>query len=472
MLLLDAVYFSHRRTTPLSSFSLTSSTNSITGAIFWLLLSGGHCPQLVDDMNAPAALMVHHVGSQDVEVGRKLDFPLRIRSIVDRLNDSIGTPGRAHRCRTSFGLSPSPQKKHSFWGIGAGAAGDSRRRGPPVGLYEFAFRSPLGQHTPNILLGRPRSKDHISIAKLQTELEEERKVLEERLKQEEERNRVLQEKENELRQLAEEKACLEEKQEEERQRLQKQLLDTETHKEELKQQVEAKNSAIQAKEAEYQLAKEEKELLEHQLAQERLTREEEKYQMQEELMHTKAQDQLELEGTLDALKAEKDDLSAQLASSVMGSSEAKKELVDSVSNVLEDELQCAICNEMFINAVLLGCSHTFCKYCIDRWKKTKRECPNCRLPITSESRSLVVDNFIEKVVPTLSEEMKKKRVQLLLPLLPPEEAEGEVTGYEAIIECEEEELKEGKYNKSSILATWGLTDSKLAIRCKITQLFS
>ncbi|KAG0720811.1 hypothetical protein GWK47_047688 [Chionoecetes opilio] len=62
------------------------------GAIFWLLLSGGHCLQLVDDMNAPAALMVHHVGSQDVEVGRKLDFPLRIRSIVDRLNDSIGTP--------------------------------------------------------------------------------------------------------------------------------------------------------------------------------------------------------------------------------------------------------------------------------------------------------------------------------------------------------------------------------------------
>lgn len=37
-----------------------------------------------------------------------------------------------------------------------------RSGGPPVGLYEFAFRSPLGQHTPNILLGRPRSKDHIS----------------------------------------------------------------------------------------------------------------------------------------------------------------------------------------------------------------------------------------------------------------------------------------------------------------------
>lgn len=39
---------------------------------------------------------------------------------------------------------------------------------------------------------------------------------------------------------------------------------------------------------------------------------------------------------------------AELASSVTGFSEAKKKMVDSVSNVLEDEFQCAICNELFI----------------------------------------------------------------------------------------------------------------------------
>ncbi|XP_063861339.1 E3 ubiquitin-protein ligase RNF8-like isoform X2 [Scylla paramamosain] len=256
-------------------------------------------------------------------------------------------------------------------------------------------------------------KLHEEIAKLQTELEGERKVLEDRLRQEEERNKVLQEKENELRRLAEEKASLEEQQKAERQRLQQQLQDIESHQEELRQQVEDKNSAIQVKEAEYQLAEEERQRLQEALAQERLTREEEKFKMQEELMLTKAQEQRALKETLDALEGEKQKLMADLASSAMVSSEAKKEVVESVSHVLEDEFQCAICNELFINAVLLSCSHTFCKYCIDRWKKNKKECPNCRLPITSESKSLVVDNFIEKIVPTLSEEMKKKRTQIV-----------------------------------------------------------
>lgn len=240
-------------------------------------------------------------------------------------------------------------------------------------------------------------KLHEEIAELQTQLEGERKILEDRLRQEEERNKVLQEKENELRRLAEEKANMEEQQEAERQRLQQQLQDIESRQEELRRQVEDKDCAIQVKEAEYQLAEEERQRLQEALAQERLTREEEKFKMQEELMLTKAQEQRALKETLDALV----------------SSEAKKEVVESVSHVLEDEFQCAICSELFINAVVLSCSHTFCRYCIDRWKKNKKECPNCRLPITSESKSFVVDNFIEKIIPTLSEEMKKKRIELV-----------------------------------------------------------
>lgn len=251
------------------------------------------------------------------------------------------------------------------------------------------------------------------VSKLQTQLEEERKALEERLKQEEDRNRALQEKENELRQLAEEKATLEERQEEERQRLQKQLQDTELYKEELRQQVEAKNSAIQAKEAEYLQAEEEKQRLANQLAEERLSREEEKYRLQEQMMHAKSQEQNELKEAIDALETQKKNLMAELSSSATDFSEAKKKMVASVSTALEDEFECAICNELFINAVVLHCSHTFCKYCIDRWKKNKKNCPSCRLPITSESRSLVVDNFIEKIVPTLSDEMKKKRAELV-----------------------------------------------------------
>lgn len=64
--------------------------------------------------------------------------------------------------------------------------------------------------------------------------------------------------------------------------------------------------------------------------------------------------QLELKASIDALEAEKQNLMAELASSATGFSEEKKKMVDNVSNVLEDEFQCAICNELFINVSCLS----------------------------------------------------------------------------------------------------------------------
>ncbi|XP_046962525.1 RING finger protein PFF0165c-like isoform X1 [Vanessa cardui] len=81
--------------------------------------------------------------------------------------------------------------------------------------------------------------------------------------------------------------------------------------------------------------------------------------------------------------------------------------------IMESELQCSICAELFVAAITLNCSHTFCKYCITTWKKKKMDCPICRSPITSECRSLVLDSFIEKMVQNLTEEMKKKRRDML-----------------------------------------------------------
>ena len=46
------------------------------------------------------------------------------------------------------------------------------------------------------------------------------------------------------------------------------------------------------------------------------------------------------------------------------STEAKKSVVDTVEEVVDGELQCPVCNELFIRPVLLGCTHTFCEYCI------------------------------------------------------------------------------------------------------------
>ncbi|KAG7163731.1 E3 ubiquitin-protein ligase rnf8-A-like 1 [Homarus americanus] len=120
-----------------------------------------------------------------------------------------------------------------------------------------------------------------------------------------------------------------------------------------------------------------------------------------------------LQNELQTLEAQNMSLEQELESTAVATKYAREEVVESVSGVLENELQCSICNELLITAITLNCSHTFCKYCIDRWKKNKQECPNCRASITSETRSLVVDNFIEKIVPTLSEEMKKKRADIV-----------------------------------------------------------
>merc|ERR1719419_150295 len=51
-----------------------------------------------------------------------------------------------------------------------------------------------------------------------------------------------------------------------------------------------------------------------------------------------------------------------------------------LEETMEMELQCSICNELFIDATTLSCCHSFCEFCIKEWKERKAECPNCRKP--------------------------------------------------------------------------------------------
>ena len=51
--------------------------------------------------------------------------------------------------------------------------------------------------------------------------------------------------------------------------------------------------------------------------------------------------------------------------------------------------------------------------CIERWMKVKKECPNCRKPITSNVRSIVLDSYIDKMVENLSTEMMTKRKEMI-----------------------------------------------------------
>lgn len=91
----------------------------------------------------------------------------------------------------------------------------------------------------------------------------------------------------------------------------------------------------------------------------------------------------------------------------------KEEVLSHMNDVLENELQCIICSEYFIEAVTLNCAHSFCSYCINEWMKRKIECPICRKDIESKTYSLVLDNCINKMVNNLSSEVKERRIVLI-----------------------------------------------------------
>uniref|UniRef100_A0A8C3MXQ1 E3 ubiquitin-protein ligase CHFR n=2 Tax=Geospiza parvula TaxID=87175 RepID=A0A8C3MXQ1_GEOPR len=91
----------------------------------------------------------------------------------------------------------------------------------------------------------------------------------------------------------------------------------------------------------------------------------------------------------------------------------KEEVLNQMNDVLENELQCTICSEHFIEAVTLNCAHSFCSYCINEWTKRKVECPICRQEIKSKTRSLVLDNCINRMVEKLDVEKKEHRLSLI-----------------------------------------------------------
>lgn len=52
----------------------------------------------------------------------------------------------------------------------------------------------------------------------------------------------------------------------------------------------------------------------------------------------------------------------------------------------EDDLICSVCRDIFIDPVLLPCSHSICKYCLQRfWEKQgHKTCPLCRRKVSKE----------------------------------------------------------------------------------------
>ncbi|XP_032363485.1 tripartite motif-containing protein 35-like [Etheostoma spectabile] len=65
----------------------------------------------------------------------------------------------------------------------------------------------------------------------------------------------------------------------------------------------------------------------------------------------------------------------------------------------EEDLCCPVCHEVFRDPVLLSCSHSFCKDCLQRWwrQKQARECPVCKATSSSSKPpcNLVLKNLCE-----------------------------------------------------------------------------
>uniref|UniRef100_A0AAY5EG08 RING-type domain-containing protein n=1 Tax=Electrophorus electricus TaxID=8005 RepID=A0AAY5EG08_ELEEL len=61
---------------------------------------------------------------------------------------------------------------------------------------------------------------------------------------------------------------------------------------------------------------------------------------------------------------------------------------------LEENLRCSICLEIFKDPVVLTCSHSFCRICIERtWnQKEIKECPMCRKKI----KHSLINNLVLK----------------------------------------------------------------------------
>ncbi|KAJ8371068.1 hypothetical protein SKAU_G00110960 [Synaphobranchus kaupii] len=59
-------------------------------------------------------------------------------------------------------------------------------------------------------------------------------------------------------------------------------------------------------------------------------------------------------------------------------------------SLLEEELSCPVCTEIFRDPVLLTCSHSFCKACLQQYweQKESRECPVCRRRSSKDSPPL------------------------------------------------------------------------------------
>ncbi|KAK3792245.1 hypothetical protein RRG08_007325 [Elysia crispata] len=212
---------------------------------------------------------------------------------------------------------------------------------------------------------------------------------------------ILQEMHDKQEELKKEREHLKQKMQEE---LEANLKDREQA---LKSQLSAQREALfnEKKQVEENLQKEMEKALEEKNKELEKELQEQKKKL-EQVIEKKEMEQKILESQLNETKEES-------ATAKMQALKARDDVLSNFVDLMEMELQCTICNELFIKATSLNCAHVFCKLCINQWMKVKKECPNCRAPITSQMQALALDSYIDRMVEQLNDDLKQRRKELL-----------------------------------------------------------
>ncbi|GFS10006.1 E3 ubiquitin-protein ligase RNF8 [Elysia marginata] len=240
---------------------------------------------------------------------------------------------------------------------------------------------------------------------VQQQLEKERQEKESQAKEVEELRQkeqaILQEMQDKQDELEKEREQLKQKMQEE---LEANLKDREQT---LKSQLSAQREALlnEKKQVEENLQKEMEKALEEKNKELEKELQEQKKKL-EQVIEKKELEQKILESQLNETKEES-------ATAKMQALKARDDVLSNFVDLMEMELQCTICNELFIKATSLNCAHVFCKLCINQWMKVKKECPNCRTPITSQMQALALDSYIDRMVENLNDDLKQRRAELL-----------------------------------------------------------
>lgn len=82
-----------------------------------------------------------------------------------------------------------------------------------------------------------------------------------------------------------------------------------------------------------------------------------------------------------------------------------------VLELLENDLCCAICREIYINPVILNCSHSFCKFCLNAWLAKHDQCPSCRIDTIFHAENLALRDIVSKMVVKMPAQYQEARVE-------------------------------------------------------------